>query len=309
MNRAGAHLPPLNALRAFEAAARRQSFTDAATELHVTPAAISHQVRALEADLGVPLFHRRNRTVELTESGRILLPGLSQAFARVHEAVGQLRAHNDVGVLTVSTPPSLTAKWLVLRLHRFRDRHPEIDVRISATMELADFGRGDADLGIRYGAGHYPGLHAERLLEDQVFPVCSPVLLDGAPPLEAPADLRAHALIHDDAADRNPLAPTWAMWLKAAGVDGVDTNRGLRFSGTHLALDAAVAGRGVALANAVLAVADIAAGRLVRPFGLGLPDRFAYYLVCLPGALERPKVRAFCQWLREEAAESTAARA
>jgi LysR family transcriptional regulator, glycine cleavage system transcriptional activator len=309
MNRPEARLPPLNALRAFEVAARRQSFSDAAVELHVTPAAISHQIRALEADLGVPLFHRRNRTVELTESGRLLLPGLSEAFVRIQDSVGRLRAHNDIGVLTVTTPPSLTAKWLVLRLHRFHERHPEIDVRISATMELADFGRGDADLGLRYGAGHYPGLHAERLLEDQVFPVCSPALLDGRPPLAAPADLRAHALIHDDTTDGRPLAPTWTMWLKAAGVDGVDTSRGLRFSSAHLALDAAMAGRGVALANAVLAAADIAAGRLVRPFGLGLPDRFAYYLVCPPGALDRPKVRAFCRWLREEAAESAVRRA
>jgi LysR family glycine cleavage system transcriptional activator len=309
MNGPSVRLPPLNALRAFEAAARRASFSDAAAELHVTPAAISHQIRALEADLGVPLFHRRNRAVELTQSGRLLLPGLSEAFGRIHDAVGQLRIHNDIGALTVSAAPSLTAKWLVLRLHRFRERHPEIDVRISATMELADFGRGDADLAIRYGSGRYPGLHVERLLEDQVFPLCSPALLDGTPPLRRPADLRAHALIHDDTAEGRPLAPNWAMWLRAAGVDGVDASRGLRFSGAHLALDAAASGRGVALANHVLAAADIAAGRLVRPFGLGLSDGFAYFLVCPPGALDRPKIRAFCRWLREEAAGSAAERA
>ena len=294
-------LPPLSALRAFEAAARLRSFTRAAAELHVTPAAISHQIHALEADLGVRLFRRRSRAVEPTVSARLLLPGLSDGFAEIQAAVRRLRAHNDTGTLTVTASPSLAAKWLVLRLHRFQALHPEIDVRLSATDEVVDLAQGDFDLAIRYGSGRYPGLQVELLLQNEVFPACSPHLLEAGPPLKNPADLRRHALIHDQAADRDPLAPTWAMWLKAAGVEGGPAGSGLTFSGTHLALDAAIAGHGVVLAYSAIAAADIAAGRLVRPFSLALPDLFAYYIVTAPGALERPKVRAFRDWLRREA--------
>lgn len=295
------HLPPLNALRAFEAAARLRSFSKAADELRVTPAAISHQVHALEADLGVSLFRRGNRVVELTDSARVLLPGLSDAFAGVHAAVRRLRSHNDTGTLTVTASPSLAAKWLVLRLHRFQAQFPEIDVRISASDEIVDLSRGGFDMAIRYGSGRYPALEVELLMKNEVFPACSPLLIENGPPLRTPADLRHHALIHDQAVDRDPLAPTWAMWLKAAGVSGVAASAGLTFSGTHLALDAAIAGHGVVLAYSTIAAADLAAGRLVRLFSLSLPDLFAYYVVTMPGALDRPKVRAFRDWLRQEA--------
>jgi LysR family glycine cleavage system transcriptional activator len=295
------HLPPLSALRAFEAAARLESFSKAAEELNVTPAAISHQIHALEEDLGVQLFRRLNRQVELTPSARVLLPGLTEAFAGIRGAVRRLRAHNDTGTLTVTASPSFAAKWLVLRLHRFQENWPEIDVRISASDEVVDLNRGDFDIAIRYGAGRYPGLDVELLLRNEVFPACSPRLLQDGPPLRAPEDLVNHALIHDQAADRDPLAPTWAMWLRAAGAAGVVPASGLSFSGTHLALDAAIAGHGVVLAYSSIAAGDIAAGRLVRLFSLALPDLFAYYIVTAPGALERPKVRAFRDWLRQEA--------
>jgi LysR family transcriptional regulator, glycine cleavage system transcriptional activator len=295
------HLPPLSALRAFEAAARHMSFSKAAEELHVTPAAVSHQIHALEQDLGVRLFHRMNRSIALTASGRVLLPGLSQAFADIQSSVRRLRAHNETGTLTVTASPSFAAKWLVLRLHRFQEQCPEIDVRISATDAVVDLSKGDCDIAIRYGAGRYPGLEVELLLKNEVFPACSPQLLATRPPLRTPPDLPAHALIHDQAVERDPLAPTWAMWLKAAGVKDVAATTGLSFNNMHLALDAAIAGHGVVLAQSTIAAADLAAGRLVRLFSLALPDPFAYYIVTAPGALERPKVRAFRDWLRCEA--------
>jgi LysR family glycine cleavage system transcriptional activator len=295
------HLPPLSALRAFEAAARHLSFSKAADELHVTPAAVSHQIHTLEQDLGVTLFYRMNRSVELTASGRVLLPGLTEAFAGIQASVRRLRAHNDTGTLTVTASPSFAAKWLVLRLHRFQEQHPEIDVRISATDAVVDLAKADYDIAIRYGAGRYPGLEVELLLKNEVFPACSPQLLAKGPPLRTPHDLPAHALIHDQAVERGPLVPTWSMWLKAAGVEDVPATTGLSFNNMHLALDAAIAGHGVVLAQSTIAAADLAAGRLVRLFSLALPDQFAYYIVTAPGALERPKVRAFRDWLRCEA--------
>jgi LysR family transcriptional regulator, glycine cleavage system transcriptional activator len=295
------HLPPLSALRAFEAAARLMSFSKAADELNVTPAAISHQIHALEQDLGVSLFRRLNRSIELTASARVLLPGLSEAFAGIHASVRRLRAHNDTGTLTVTASPSFAAKWLVLRLHRFQERCPEVDVRISASDEIVDLIKGDFDVAIRYGSGRYPGLDVELLLKNEVFPACSPQLLASGPPLRTPDDLRHHALIHDQAVERDPLVPTWPMWLRAAGVQGVPAASGLSFSAGHLALDAAIAGRGVVLAYSTIAAADLAAGRLVRLFSLALPDLFAYYLVTAPGALDRPKIKAFRNWLRQEA--------
>jgi LysR family transcriptional regulator, glycine cleavage system transcriptional activator len=295
------HLPALAALRAFEAAARLMSFSKAAAELNVTPAAISHQIHALEQDLGVKLFQRLNRSVALTPSARLLLPGLSEAFAQIRASVRRLQAQHDSGTLNVTASPSFAAKWLVLRLHRFQERCPDVDVRISATDEVVDLTRGDFDMGIRYGAGRYPGLGVELLAKNEVFPACSPRLLESGPPLAAPEHLRHHALIHDQTAERDPLVPTWAMWLKAAGVRDLPAAPGLSFSAAHLALDAAIAGRGVVLALSTIAAADLAAGRLVRLFSLSLPDVFAYYIATLPGALNRPKVRLFRDWLREEA--------
>jgi LysR family transcriptional regulator, glycine cleavage system transcriptional activator len=292
------HLPPLSALRAFEAAARLKSFTKAADELNVTPAAISHQIAALEADLGVQLFRRLNRAIELTPSAQVLLPGLSDAFAGIRAALRRLRAHNATGTLTVTASPSFAGKWLVLRLHRFQQLHPEIDVRISASDHIVDLAAGDFDMGIRYGTGRYPGLVIEKLMQNEVFPACSPALLKRGPPLRTPDDLRRHQLIDVDAGD--PLMPTWAMWLRAAGVADIPAPT-LTFSGSHLALDAAIAGHGVVLAYSTIAAGDLAAGRLMRLFTLSLSDQFAYYIATAPGALDRAKVKAFRDWLRDEA--------
>ncbi len=283
------------------------SFSKAADELHVTPAAISHQIHALEQDLGVKLFHRLNRSIELTASARVLLPGLTEAFAGIQSAVRRLRAHNDTGTLTVTASPSFAAKWLVLRLHRFQEQCFEVDVRISATDDVVDLTKGDFDIAIRYGTGNYPGLEVELLFTNEVFPACSPQLLTTGPPLRTPDDLPLHILIHDQAIERDPLVPTWPMWLKAAGVKNIPETAGVSFNNMHLALDAAIAGHGVVLAYSTIAAADLAAGRLVRLFSLALPDQFAYFIVTAPGALERPKVRAFRDWLRREAAQTPAA--
>lgn len=293
-------LPPLNSLRAFEAAARHLSFAKAADELHVTPAAISHHIKALEDHLGVKLFRRLNRAVRLTDAGQACAAGLSDAFDRMAVALERLRAQESSGPLTVSTSPALAAKWLVPRLERFQDLYPEIDVRVSAAMWLVDFAREDVDVAIRYGREPYPGLLAELLLTNEVVPVCAPALVEGSRRLRAPEDLRHHTLLHDDTATSDGAYPNWAMWLRAAGVDGVDPSRGPRFDYPGLVLEAAAAGRGVALALSTVVAADLAAGRLVMPFAVAAPTPFAYYVVCPQATAERPKVAAFRRWLRAE---------
>jgi LysR family glycine cleavage system transcriptional activator len=293
-------LPPLNSLRAFEAAARHLSFARAAEELHVTPAAVSHHVKALEERLGVKLFRRLNRAVLLTDAGQACAAGLSDAFDRMAAALERLRAQDCSGSLTVSTSPALAAKWLVPRLEGFQQLYPEVDVRVSAAMRLVDFSREDVDVAIRYGTGAYPGLLTELLLTNEVVPVCAPALV-GARPLRWPEDLRHHTLLHDDTRTSDGAYPNWAMWLRAAGLEGIDPARGPRFDYPGLVLEAAAAGDGVALALSTVAAADLAAGRLVRPFAVVVPAPFAYYVVCPQATAERPKVAAFRQWLRAEA--------
>ena len=293
-------LPPLNGLRAFEAAARHLSFTRAAEELNVTQAAVSHQVKALEARLGIALFRRLNRALRLTEAGQAYLPAVRDAFDAIAEATGRLEAHRSGGVLTVTTLDSFAAKWLVPRLGRFRAGHPDLDVRISTSDGMVDFARDDIDLGVRYGGGQYPGLHTVRLMTEDIFPVCSPALLDGDRPLASPADLRHHTLLHDD------MREDWRMWLLAAGVGGVDPTRGSAFSHSHLVVQAAVDCQGVALGRGALVAEDLAAGRLVRPFDISLPAKFAYYIVCPEATAEQPKIVAFRDWLLEEAQRDAA---
>ncbi|MSP66948.1 MAG: transcriptional regulator GcvA [Alphaproteobacteria bacterium] len=293
-------LPPLNALRAFEAAARHLSVTKAADELSVTPAAVSHQVKALEDYLGVKLFRRGKRQLLLTEAGQGSLPDLRASFDRIALAMERIRRRPGSGILTVSTTPVFGAKWLVPRLDRFREEQPEIDVLLSATMQIVDFGKEEVDIAVRYGTGNYPGLQVERLLSDQIYPVCSPRLLEGRHPLRVPADLGHHTLLHDE----NPhdvSIPNWRMWLLAAGVSGVDATRGPRFDNPSLTLEAAVDGHGVALGRHVLVAGDLAAGRLVKPFSLAFPVAFAYFIVYPEAAGRDPKVVAFRDWLMAEA--------
>jgi LysR family glycine cleavage system transcriptional activator len=296
-------LPPLNAVRAFEAAGRQMSFSKAADELHVTPAAISQQVKHLEDWLGAPLFRRLNRSLELTDAGRALLPGVSAGLDRIGAATSAVRAVEERGALDVNVNPGFAAKWLIPRLDRFRQKHPEVDVRISAAIELVDFERAQVDIAIRFGRGGWEGVETEYLLGEEVFPVCSPKLLDGEHPLKAPRDLRNFLLLHDGSPLAGGVVPDWRMWLKAAGVEGVDPNYGMTLQPFTMVLEAAIEGQGVALGRSNLVAADLAAGRLVRPFALALPFNLAHWLVYRPGALARPKVKSFRDWIMAEAEE------
>lgn len=308
-------LPPLNALRAFEAAARHLSVKKAAIELNVTPAAVSHQIRMLEDYLGVQLFHRYNRALELTDAARASLPKLREGFDCLVQAVERLRSHVSGGVLTVSAAPSFAARWLMPRLHRFIAAHPEVDVRVSARMRRVSVdGKGDvaeratveawlddSDIAILYGRGHYPALWVKKLLDLTLAPICSPKLLQHAEhPLKTPADLAHHMLLHDDTGDLYDNNPFWDVWLRAADVHGVDARRGPHFSHAVLAFEAAIDAVGVVASMPVLAAEDIAAGRLVVPFELRVSLESAYYLVCHESASTRPAVALFRDWLLDE---------
>jgi LysR family glycine cleavage system transcriptional activator len=299
-------LPPLNGLRAFEAAGRHLSFTQAAHELNVTPAAISHQLKSLEQYLGVRLFQRRPQGLLLTEAGQRALPGVGEGFDRLAAAVAGLRSAEAARPLTVSVAPSFAVKWLVPRLEAFRERHPGTEIRIDAMERMVDFRQDDVDVGLRYGRGHYPGLHVERLAAQTVFPVCSPWLMQGEAPLRTPADLRHHTLLQVDWSYAGLAAPDWPAWLADAGVEGIDAEAGPCFGQQSMALQAAIAGHGVALGSALLVADDLAAGRLVRPFAHGLHEELTYFLVCLPEAAATPRVRQFRDWLFSELASEAA---
>jgi LysR family transcriptional regulator, glycine cleavage system transcriptional activator len=288
-------LPPLNALRAFEAAARHLSFTRAAQELHVTQTAVSHQIKALEERLGVRLFRRLPRGLLLTEEAQRLLPPVRDAFDQIAAATERLVAVGSGGRLTVSVLPSFAAKWLVPRLGRFRAAHPDLDLRISAASELVDFARDDVDVGIRMGRGVYPGLRVERLFGEALVPVCSPLLREGPHPLRRPEDLRHHVLLHDD-----DDYTGWELWLRLAGVPDVPARRGPVFTDSAMVVQAAAEGQGVALARRVLAAGDLAAGRLIQPFDVSIPHDLAYYLVCPEATADQPKIAAFRSWLLAE---------
>jgi len=296
-------MPPLNALRAFEAAARLLSFTKAADELRVTPGAISQQIRQLEDFYGMPLFRRTTRTLIITESAQAVMPLVRDAFDKLHQANERLSRQTDDATLTISTSPSMGQRWLLPRLESFRSRHPDIDIRIDATDRLADLSRDGIDMAIRYGRGNYPGLVAEALYDVTSFPVCSPVLLEGEHPLCHPDDLKYHTLIHLDWRTEPDETPTWRMWLEAAGVKNVDPTRGLTFSADSLALQAVQDGLGVALSSMALAGRDLENGKLVQPFSgdLTIKSAFKPYLVYQEGALQTPKVAAFRDWALEEA--------
>jgi len=293
-------LPPLNALRAFEAAARHMNFSRAADELSVTPGAVSQQIQNLEEYIGAALFKRTPKGLLLTDAAQIALPALREAFDRLAEAASLLTAAEDGRRLTVSAAPSFAAKWLVPRLGRFEAQHPEVDVWLSAGLELVDFAGGEVDLAIRYGAGVYPGLEVARLLGETVLPVISPALLAEIP-LGKLSDLSRHVLLHDGSPDADDSCPDWSMWLAARGVKGVDGARGPRFNQSSLVIEAAVNGRGVALAKRTLAQADLDAGRLISPFNIATAVDFAYYIVHPKAKGRLAQVKAFVAWLTQEA--------
>src|SRR5712691_5307003 len=286
-------MPPLNALRAFEAAARHLSLTKAAQELHVTAGALSHQIRALEDLLGVKLFERRVRAIALTPAGKLLYPGLQTGFAHIQDAVASLGLAGDSRVLVISTSPGFTAKWLVPRLYRFANAHPEIDVRVSSSFGYANFTTDGVDAALRNLAGAVPpdpALMTEKLIDISLVPVCSPRLMETHGPFPRPDALKGVPLIHDDTLVHHAEVPTWTDWFKAAGIDAVDVGRGLRFNSTDHALDAAGEGAGVLLAHDVLAYDDLRTGRLVIAVDLALPIGRAIYFVCPKSRSERPHV-------------------
>ena len=290
-------LPSLNALKAFEAAARHESFTKAADELAVTQGAVSHQVKGLEVELGLRLFNRERQRLIITEAGRSYLEVVRDAFDRLAVGTNRLLQLQKSGVLTVTTSPNFASKWLVHRLGRFVEAHPEIDLRVSATPQHIDFAREDFDIAIRHGDGQWPGLHMTRLCVEELFPVCSPKFLRGRGALRSPNDLKHHTLLH--VTDRRD----WINWLEAAAVVGVDVARGPVFSERSMGIDAAVGGQGIALARSALAAWDLLAGRLVRPFKLGLKVPYAYWIVCPKSTADLPKISTFRDWLLSEATE------
>jgi LysR family transcriptional regulator, glycine cleavage system transcriptional activator len=294
-------LPPLNALRAFEAAARNLSFLKAAEELHVTAGAVSQQIKTLEDHLSLRLFRRQARGVLLTDAGQRYGKRIGELLDQIESATRDVGRQSGGAVLTVTTMPSFAARWLIPRLGAFGRLHPAVAVRTLADDKLATFLDDDVDVGIRFGAGRYPGLVADFLFREEVFPVCSPRLLEGPPPLERLADLAHHTLLHDEP-HLGLHELEWGAWLAKRGIRHIDAHQGPRFTYTHMSLTAAAMGQGVALGTSVLCADDLESGRLVRPFPDKVVADFAYYLVFPAAALDRPLVVAFRDWMLEAAA-------
>ena len=292
-------LPPLNTLPSFEAAARHLSFSKATDELHVTHGAVSRAVRHLEDHLGVLLFVRATRSISLTRAGASYAAQVRDLLEQLSAATAATKGVDSTGILSISTLDSFASRWLVPRLFGFRRLHGDIDVRLSTSERLVDFVSDGIDIAIRYGRGQYPGLDSELLMQEDLFPVCSPALLHGEHPLRTPADLKFQTLIHDD------FHIDWSMWLRAAGITGIDAHRGPRLTSSGQALQAAVIGEGVVLGRSGLVGDDMAAGRLVRPFDFKMPAGQAYYLVYPPRARQRKKVEAFRDWLFAEIQRET----
>ena len=294
MNR---RLPPLNALRAFEAAARHLSFTRSADELFVTQAAISHQIKSLEDFLSMKLFLRKNRSLLLTEEGQSYYLELKDIFHSLQEATERLLASGAKGAITVAMPPSFATQWLVPRISQFSARHPEIDVRIKAVDFDDGFLVDNVDVAIYYGRGKWSGLQADKLHTEYLTPVCSPLVFAGDKPLDELDDLRNHRLLHDSSRD------AWKTWIRHFNVIGVNVEQGPIFSHTMMVLQAAALGQGIALANSVLAGPEIASGRLVCPFEERLVSKSSYYLVCHQSQAELGKIATFRRWLLEQVKE------
>jgi len=298
-------LPPLKALRAFEASARQLSFTRAAEELFVTQAAISHQIKALEDYLSIKLFMRKNRALLLTEEGQSYYMDIKDIFNALHEATERLYARGAKGAITVSSQASFAIQWLVPRLSAFNSLHPDIDVRIKAVEQAENSLTGDVDIAIYYGRGNWPNIHADKLQTEYLIPVCSPLLqqdnlINGKPALLSIDDLAQHNLLHDTS------RKSWKQWFKQVGVKGTNVNHGPIFSHSAMVLQAALHGQGVALAYSVLAKPDIDSGRLVCPFNDVIMSKNSYFIVCRESQKELGKIEAFRQWLLDMVASEQA---
>jgi LysR family glycine cleavage system transcriptional activator len=298
-------MPPLSALRAFEAAARHLSLTLAARELNVTAGALSHQIRGLEDFLGVKLFERRVRAIALTAAGKQLYPGLQTGFGQIREAVATLAAKHNPDVLVVSTSPGFTSKWLAPRLYRFAPVFPDVDVRISSSLNNANFTSDGVDVAVRnmiIDPAPDPALAIERLADISFIAVCSPRLIKEHGPIRRPGDLARMPLIHDETLSLRGASPEWSEWFKAAHVDDVDLRRGLRFNSADHALDAAGEGAGVLLAHNILAYDDLRTGRLVIPVDFALDSGRAFHLVWAKGRKPSAAADAFRRWIKDEIA-------
>ncbi len=287
-------LPPLSTLRAFKVAAQTLSFTETANELHVTQAAISHQIKSLEQFLSKPLFKRGNRSLALTEAGSRYLPYINQMFEVLHQGTEQLMRVDELPILTVSTMPSFATRWLVPRLGLFIKAYPNFDFRLAPTRSLTNFARDNIDIAIRHGGGKYPGLRCIHLLDEQIYPVCSPRLMTGKYALKLPEDLKHHTLLHDEGHG------DWRKWLLAADGRGVDAGKGPVYTDSSMAVQSAIEGDGVALARSQLVKDDVARGLLVRPFEISQPSKFAYYIVYPEDSIVTPQMTAFIEWLQEQ---------
>lgn len=307
-------LPPLNALRAFEAAARHLSFKHAAQELSVTPTAVSHQIKLLEESLGLPLFDRLTRALALTPQGEAMLPKVREGLECFAVAVENAHERETHGRLIAVLPPSFATRWLVPRLRRFALAQPSLSLQVirslntidghqgaGAALEPVDLRQEDSLVAIRFGNGVYPGYHVDRMFGSDYIAVCSPKLLDADPPLRVPADMRHQVLLHDDATANERSGPGWDDWFRLAGISGVDTQAGPHFGDSGMVYVAALDGLGVALASRPLVANAMAQGRLVAPFDIAVGQNYAYYLVIAESIVNRPAVQVFRQWLLEEA--------
>ena len=301
--------PGLRSLRAFTAAAQRLSFSKAAEDMGVTPAAISHQIKEIEDQLRVTLFIRNSRSMVLTQEGEILATAARESLETLGRAIKRVKRLENRNQIKVSASPSIGAKWLVPRLDKFLEIAPNADVRLDVTSSLVDFERDDIDIAIRFGEGRYPGMDAQLLFRDIVFPVCSPSIITREAPLNHPRDLLKHKLIHLDYEIQSSPWPNWKMWMAAAGIKDFDDRSGLHFRQTSLTVQAAIDGMGVALGDSNLVADDLAAGRLVKPFELALrtPPQFAYYIITPRNAAPNPLVGLFRDWCLKEAHETEAA--
>ncbi|MBV9569364.1 MAG: transcriptional regulator GcvA [Hyphomicrobiales bacterium] len=296
-------MPQLNALRAFEAAARHLSLTRAGQELHVTPGALSHQIRGLEELLGLKLFERGVRSIALTRAGLRLYPGLRAAFSQIRDAVEALGQDGNERALVISTPPGFTSKWLAPRLYRFSAAHPDIDARVSSSMVNANFVTDGVDIAVRNMPAEVeedPELSIEPLVDMAYVPVCSPKLIKTHGPIRSGEALRAMPLIHDESLGSRPGLLGWADWFAAAGITGVDLSRGLRFTSTDHALDATIEGAGVLLTHVLLAYDELRTGRLLIPFPRSLGSTRVYSLVYPRVRAQRPNLQAFRSWIKKE---------
>jgi LysR family glycine cleavage system transcriptional activator len=294
---------PLNALRVFEAAARHLSFVEAAEELSVTPAAVSHQIKKLEEYLGLPLFRRRQKGLLLAESGQLLATELRDVFLRLDTAMERVLDDDSQATLSLSVAPTFAVMWLIPRLHKFSALHPDVDVRIATNLSLVDFKRDDVDAVIRLSKERPIDLEAIKLCDEAVTPMCSPHLLEGPDALKTPNDLSKHVLLHNHSMDYDPDAPVWRSWLNAAGASDVDDSRGTHFSLPDHGLQASMDGEGVVLGWRFLARKHVAAGRVVEPFDLVLPLESSFYLAYPEAYTRRPNIVSFREWLLNEIRE------